>query len=461
MTQNINDSSIPALNNSLITYPIFHAKTKDTTSCFIPHTYTASNDFLANSTEQELEQAFIKQLNQFGWKNIRGINLESYLKTQIERLNQITFYNDEWAKFYSSLLNLNLDELKQNNYCVSFLDRFMMLYDVNNWANNEFNVINQFIDHDNRYDVIFLINGLPFVHCELKTPNKQDPSSDLAYAFNQIAHYYKATQLHPLFRFVHLFLISNGYDTRYFANTIPLKTNSTFTYFDQNAFINNTSNNEPSDLNNFSTQAFKFSAGDNSTINNLKDVSTLFLTPKKLTKLLFDYCFINQTNKVFNVYRSYQIYAIEQAISLIHQDINSNNFNNSSANGYVWHATGTGKTLTSFGLVSQSSKINALSKIIVVVDTIDLYEQTVTKYQKVYNSNEQDIQNPNSSYYLYKMLNSTKKEDKVIITTIQKLNLVISSFYKTCDGFNLPVLLVFDECHRGLYDKQANTTNFS
>lgn len=395
---------------------------------FIPHKYITLNSFFNVNSEQELEQVFLNSLNALGWKTIQINDLQDYLKQQIERLNKTTFSSQEWDKLYPFLLEIDLNELKQNNYGFAFLNHFLILYDNTNFANNEFAVLHQFVDGNNRYDVIFLINGLPFLHCELKTPNKQDEHSDLTFAFNQIANYYKNTSLHALFRFVHLFLISNGNQTFYFANQIPLKSNVAHTYFDKSAFSNNALNNEPSDLNNFSTQAFKFTDGNNEVIGNLKDVCTNFLKPEKLVKLLFNYCFINQANKVFNVYRSYQIYAIEQALALIKQDIASNNFNNSSANGYVWHATGTGKTLTSFGLVANSSKINELAKIIVVVDTVDLYEQTLNKYQKDYNSG-QEIETPNSVYRLYKTLNSTQKQDKIIITTIQKLNLVINNFY--------------------------------
>ncbi len=404
--------------------------------------YLKSPNLNANyQSEADLENEFIKQLISQGYE-FKKINnseeLESNLKVQIEKLNNVSFSTSEWTRFLDKyLLPDNQNHLYKTikihkDYIYSFqFDngdfKNIKIIDKKNIHNNYLQVINQFLtkddeENDNRYDVTILINGLPLVHVELKRR-----SQSLELAFNQ-CNRYKLTSMSKLYEYVQIFVISNGTATRYFANPT---TKNLYSKKDVDSFR--------------MTQSW--ADAKNNRIEDLVDFTKYFFAKHTILNILTKYCILNVDNKLM-IMRPYQIAATER---IINQIIISNNYKDRLAStesgGYIWHSTGSGKTLTSFKTAQIARDLDFVDKILFVVDRQDLDYQTMREF----NSFQEGSANSNSSTkILTQQIESDLDDSKVIVTTIQKLSNFIKQNPKH-EVYKKHVVLIFDECHRSQF----------
>lgn len=347
-------------------------------------------------TEAQLEAELIDQLNQLGYQRIaiKGENdLINNLRTTLADINGIArFSDDEWQQIISHLTTGTIFD-KAN----TLRDKLPVKFDdgssrhiyflSDDPTQNRYQISNQItVDHTtsngrtSRFDVTILINGLPLVQIELKRR-----SMEIAEAFHQTRRYSREAYSagYGLFGFIQLFVISNGVNTRYYAN--------------------GTKNIE---------FAFAWADITNKQINEITDFATSFLTPTHLTKMLTQYMILMSTTKSLMVMRPYQIYAVENII----QHINSNN-----KNGYIWHTTGSGKTLTSFKASQLIMNMPDIAKVLFVVDRNDLDTQTATEFN---NFRADSVDSSTNTKTLVRQLG--QQHDKLIVTTLQKLNNAIS-----------------------------------
>lgn len=321
-------------------------------------------------SESELEDEFINDLIKQGYEKVNlSTQTEFYrnLKAQIERLNSVKFNPNEWERFLNEYLDRPSDTLIeasrkiQENYIYDFkFDnnelKNIKIIDKKDIYNNHLQVINQFCQtgtHQNRYDVSVLINGLPIVHIELK---KRGVS--LNEAFNQIHRYSKESfnSQHSLYKYTQIFIISNGTFTRYFANTVARnKNNYEFTC--------------------------EWADAKNRVISDLKDFTATFFQKKVLLEIITKYCVFNANNELM-IMRPYQIAASERILRKIEAGYKNKKFGSLQAGGFVWHTTGSGKTLTSFKTSQLATKLDFIDKVLFVVDRKDLDFQTKKEYEK-------------------------------------------------------------------------------
>lgn len=392
-------------------------------------------------SEGDLEKELINSLRDLGYE-YKGFHLEkgleANLREQIENLNGYRFSDADWNGFCNEKLS-DLDRQKatwiiQENSTLDFTDEKgelhnIKLIDKDNLSRNSCQVIEQFIDEadngrqKNRYDVTILINGLPLVHCELKRRDR--PLQD---AFNQIDRY-KATSFSDgmgLFNFIQIFVISNGGDTRYYSNTVE--------------------KNRKADEDNFKF-ACRWTDQKNSPIRDLNDFSQAFFNKRTLLSILTRYCVFTAKNEEGErrllVMRPYQIAATEKVLEKINQAHLNGKFGTERQGGYVWHTTGSGKTLTSFKAATLASKMKGVNKVLVVVDRQDLDYQTIEEYNK-YSEGCADF--TNNSRNLEEQLEND--DIKLIVTTIQKLNALCRRKKLSEKVRSLNCVFIFDECHR-------------
>lgn len=408
--------------------------------------YSKSKNY---QSEHELEEAFIQQLQLQAYEHLPITDskaLETNLRTQLEKLNEYTFTEKEWQRFFKSkLANPNQGIVEKTKTIaedhIKNLTRDdgtvknIYLLDKKNIHNNSLQVINQYATdtgtHGNRYDVTILVNGLPMVHCELKRRGVA-----IQEAFNQINRYTRESFWADsgLFEFVQLFVISNGTHTKYYSNTTREKHIKEAKKSNKKAKKN--------------SHSFEFTNwwadATNKFIPDLVDFTQTFFAKHALLNVLTRYC-VFTADKELMVMRPYQIVATERILNRIEISTNANNLGKLEAGGYIWHTTGSGKTLTSFKTAQLASKLPSIDKVLFVVDRKDLDYQTMREYDKF----EKGAANSNTSTkILTKQLE--KVDIKIIVTTIQKLD----SFIKKNKGhaaFTAHTVIIFDECHRSQF----------
>ncbi len=387
---------------------------------------------MSKQSEQVLEEQLVTQLQKLGYKYITIAGekgLLSNLKSQLEKHNHIQFSDSEFDKVLNILNKGSVFEkaktLREKKHHI-IRDNGDNLYfeflNVEHWCQNEYQVTNQITQegkYENRYDVTLLINGLPLVQIELKRRGLE-----MKEAFNQINRYQKHSfgAGKGLFHFVQLFIISNGVNTKYFSNfgTHKQEYLQTFHWTDE---INNPLNN---------------------ILNGFTDT---FLEPCHISKMICKYIVLNETDKRLMVLRPYQYYAVESIIKKVTENEILNGYN-IEKNGYIWHTTGSGKTLTSFKASQILSKIPAIKKVVFVVDRKDLDYQTNQEYDKFSKGSVSSATNTDDLVKKFKDPN-----DKIIVTTIQKLNNAISgrNLFKMQSIQDERMVFIFDECHRSQF----------
>ena len=393
-------------------------------------------------TEGSLEREFIRDLQAQGYEYLQEINghdvLVKNLRVQLQRLNNVVFSDAEWRRFLEEYLDKPSDSLIEktrkihDDYIYDFVfdnGRIQNIYllDKKNLANNALQVINQFEqtgNYDNRYDVTILVNGLPLVHIELKKRGVA-----IREAFNQIHRYSKESfnKENSLFKYIQIFVISNGTDTRYFANT---------TQRDKNSY----------------DFTMNWATAKNTLIKDLKDFTATFLQKHTLLNVLVNYCVFDVSDTLL-IMRPYQIAATERILWKIKSSYLAKNWSNKESGGYIWHTTGSGKTLTSFKAARLATELDFIEKVFFVVDRKDLDYQTMKEYQRF----SPDSVNGSESTAGLKR-NIEKDDNKIIVTTIQKLNNLMKSEDKL-PIYDKQVVFIFDECHRSQFgEAQKNLT---
>ena len=393
-------------------------------------------------TEGSLEREFIRDLRAQGYEYLQDINghdaLIKNLRVQLQRLNNMVFSDAEWRRFLEEYLDKPSDSLIEktrkihDDYIYDFVFddghiQNIYLLDKKNLANNALQVINQFEQtgsYDNRYDVTILVNGLPLVHVELKKRGVA-----IREAFNQIHRYSKESfnKENSLFKYIQIFVISNGTDTRYFANT---------TKRDKNSY----------------DFTMNWATAKNTLIKDLKDFTATFLQKNTLLNVLVNYCVFDVSDTLL-IMRPYQIAATERILWKIKSSYLAKSWSNKESGGYIWHTTGSGKTLTSFKAARLATELDFIEKVFFVVDRKDLDYQTMKEYQRF----SPDSVNGSESTAGLKR-NIEKDDNKIIVTTIQKLNNLMKSEDKL-PIYDKQVVFIFDECHRSQFgEAQKNLT---
>lgn len=385
-------------------------------------------------TEADLEKELIADLRQQGYEYLTYLTtpeaLLANLKAQMEVLNNVVFTDAEWLRFLDEYLNKPSDSLidrtrkLHDNYIYDFIFddghiQNIYLWDKKNISRNKLQVINQMKQvgtSSNRYDVTLLVNGLPLVQIELKKRGVA-----IREAFNQVHRYSKESfnEENSLFKYLQIFIISNGTDTRYFANTTKRDKNSY--EFTMNWALKN-----------------------NNPIKDLKDFTATFLSQQTLLNVLINYS-VFDTNDTLLIMRPYQIAATERIIWKIRSAIASKIKSGPDTGGYIWHTTGSGKTLTSFKAARLATEMEEVDKVFFVVDRKDLDYQTMKEYQRF---SPDSVNGSNSTAGLKR--NIEKDDNKIVVTTIQKLNNFMSS-ESHHEIYQKQVVFIFDECHRSQF----------
>lgn len=421
------------------------------------NTVVTEYEFNANRSENyqseaELEHEFIRMLTEQGYDYLpihTENDLVDNLRTKLEELNEITFSDAEWKQFFSTAIANPNDHIIektrkiQEDY-IQVLRRDdgttknITLIDKRNIHNNRLQVINQYVinkadgaKHDNRYDVTVLVNGLPLVHIELK--RRGVPIRE---AFNQIDRYQRDSFWagSGLYEYIQIFVISNGTNTKYYSNS---------TRFNVIKDANSVKSKKEKTSNSFEFTSF-WADSKNRVIPDLVDFTKTFFAKHTLLNILTKYCIFTSENMLM-VMRPYQITATERIINRIEIANNYKKQGSIASGGYVWHTTGSGKTLTSFKAARLASNLPFIDKVLFVVDRKDLDYQTMKEYDRF----EKGAANSNSSTTVLKK----QLEDpnaRIIITTIQKLSTFIKKF-KDHEVYQKQVVIIFDECHRSQF----------
>lgn len=401
-------------------------------------------------SEAELEKAFIEQLKTQAYDFLPITSedeLIANLRLQLEALNSYRFTNTEWEQFFKSKIanqNNGIEEkttIIQEDH-IQLLTREdgtvknIYLIDKANIHNNCLQVVNQYAvdsgQRSNRYDVTLLVNGLPLVHIELKKRGV-----DIKEAFNQINRYNRESFWAGcgLFEYVQLFVISNGTYTKYYSNT------TRFTHIRE---LGDGAVKKGKRTSN----SFEFTSwwadANNRPIIDLMDFGRTFFAKHTLLNLLTKYC-VFTSDKLLLAMRPYQIVATERILNRINISNNYKSYGTIDGGGYIWHTTGSGKTLTSFKTAQLASKLSFVDKVLFVVDRKDLDYQTMKEYDKF----EKGAANSNTNTaILKKQLENPNAH--IIITTIQKLSVLIKK-QKNHSVFNQHIVIIFDECHRSQF----------
>ena len=385
-------------------------------------------------SENALEREFIEDLVEQGYEYLPQLTTPAALlanvRTQLQNLNSVSFSDAEWRRFVEEYLDAPSDNLVEKSrklhrdyiYDFVFDDGHIQniyLVDKKNIIRNKVQVINQFEQkgsHANRYDVTILVNGLPLVQIELKKRGVA-----IREAFNQVHRYSKESfnSESSLYKYLQLFVISNGTDTRYFANTVKRNKNS----FD---FTMN------------------WAKADNTLIKDLKDFTATFFQKNTLLQVLLTYSVLDVSDTLL-VMRPYQIAATERLLWKIKSAYQAKHWSSLEGGGYIWHTTGSGKTLTSFKAAQLATQLDFIDKVFFVVDRKDLDYQTMKEYQRF----SPDSVNGSGSTAGLKQ-NLTKNDHKIIVTTIQKLNNLMRS-EEHLPVYDQQVVFIFDEAHRSQF----------
>jgi type I restriction enzyme R subunit len=385
-------------------------------------------------SEGDLEREFVQDLQNQGYEYAPGLNtpekLLANVREQLQVLNNMQFADGEWLRFVETYLDKPSDGIVEktrkihDDYIHDFVfddGRIQNIYllDKKNIARNKVQVIKQFEQigtHANRYDVTILVNGLPLVQVELKKRGVA-----IREAFNQVHRYSKESfnSEQSLFKYLQLFVISNGTDSRYFANTTQRNKNS----FD---FTMN------------------WAKADNSLIKDLKDFTATFFQKHTLLNVLLHYSVFDVSNTLL-VMRPYQIAATERILWKINSAYQAKSWSHLEGGGFIWHTTGSGKTLTSFKAARLATELDFIDKVFFVVDRKDLDYQTMKEYQRF---SPESVNGSDSTAGLKR--NLEKDDNKIVVTTIQKLNNLMKS-EGDLPTYNKQVVFIFDECHRSQF----------
>ena len=403
-------------------------------------------------SEADLEREFIKNLQNQGYEYLIIHNekeLIANLKDKLEKLNNIIFSEKEWERFFKEKIANKNDSIVektrtiQEDYIKSFTRDDGSLVNISlinkkNIHNNFLQVINQYEEeggnHNTRYDVSILVNGLPLIHIELKRRGVA-----IREAFNQINRYQRDSFWagSGLFEYVQIFVISNGTNTKYYSNTTRARHIKEMSF--NRKKVKKSSN------------SFEFTSywadANSKSITDLVDFTKTFFAKHTILNILTKYC-IFDTSETLLVMRPYQISATERILSKIQLANNYKWVGKIDAGGYIWHTTGSGKTLTSFKTAQLASQLDYIDKVLFVVDRKDLDSQT----QKEYDRFSKGSANGNTSTKILKAQLEDKYENKskIIITTIQKLGHFIKQ-NKNHEVFRKNIVLIFDECHRSQF----------
>ena len=404
-------------------------------------------------SEAELEKEFIRMLTEQGYEYLQihtEEDMVANIRAKLEELNNYSFSDGEWDRFFKECIangNEGIAEktrkIQEDNVQVLKRDDGMTknitLIDRKNIHNNRLQVINQYVvtteqgaRHDNRYDVTVLVNGLPLVHIELKRRGVA-----IREAFNQINRYERDSFSagYGLFEYVQIYVISNGTNTKYYSNSTRY-----------NAIKDSESSNTKKGKTSNSFEFTSFWAdANNRVIPDLIDFTKTFFAKHTILNVLTKYC-VFTSEKMLMVMRPYQITATERILNRIEIAHNYKKYGDIAAGGYVWHTTGSGKTLTSFKTARLASNLEFIDKVLFVVDRKDLDYQTMKEYDRF----EKGAANSNSSTaILERQLRDAKS--KIIITTIQKLSTFIKKNAKDHPAFDKQIVIIFDECHRSQF----------
>ncbi len=395
---------------------------------------------MCTETEQQLEHKLIKQLVDMGYEKVHVSNedeLLANLKLQLQKHNQTTFSDSEFTQVINEIRKGSIIEKAQKlreKYSLVRDDgttKYIEFLDVINWCQNLFQVTHQISQegkYKNRYDVTLLINGFPLVQIELKRKGLE-----IREAFNQINRY----QRHSfgfnstLFNYVQVFIISNGVNTKYYANNKKQSFKQTFYWADEN----------------------------NKLMTNLGQFTKYFLEKCHISKMICKYIVISASQKSMMILRPYQYYAVEKIIDRV---------KNTNKNGYIWHTTGSGKTLTSFKTAQILMSLEEVDKVVFVVDRKDLDSQTTLEFNKFCEGSVDSSDNTKIlvDQFLdkYKNKKGQHKTSNLIVTTIQKLNNAINKqrYLKSMETIkDKKIVFIFDECHRSQFGQtHKNITNF-
>jgi len=390
-------------------------------------------------SEAELEESMLKNLVLQGYEKFNGKtsdDLYKNLKIQLEKLNKVTFTDEEWKRFLVEFLDSPNDGMIektrkiQENHIHDFIFddghlQNIKIIDKKNIHNNFLQVTNQVRQegtHNNRYDVTILVNGLPLVHIELKKRGV-----NLHEAFNQIHRYSKESfnTENSLYKYVQIFVISNGTYTRYFANTTAQNKNHyEFTC--------------------------EWADAKNRVIRDLEDFTATFFEKRTMLEVLTKYCVFDSNNTLL-IMRPYQIAATERILWKIESSFQNRKSGKIEAGGFIWHTTGSGKTLTSFKTAKLATELDYIDKVFFVVDRKDLDYQTMKEYQKF------QPDSVNGSKDTKELKRSIEKQDnKIVVTTIQKLNEFVKK-NSNHEIYDKHCVIIYDECHRSQFgDAQKN-----
>ncbi len=401
----------------------------------------------AYQSEEELEKEFIHLLTEMSYEYLPIHNKDELLpnlRKKLEELNNYSFTDTEWEQFYNNCIAGKNDgivektrRIQEDNVQILHRDngetKNITLFDKKNIHNNKLQVIHQYEEnggnYKNRYDVTVLVNGLPLIHIELKRRGV-----NIREAFNQIDRYQRDSfwANGGLFEYVQIFVISNGTNTKYYSNT---------TRYNHIKEMNSARKGKTS--NSFEFTSF-WADEKNRIIPDLIDFTKTFFAKHTILNILAKYCVFTSENMLL-VMRPYQIVATEKILNRIQISYNYKKYGSVAGGGYIWHTTGSGKTLTSFKTAQLASKLPYIEKVLFVVDRKDLDYQTMKEYDRF----EKGAANSNvSTAVLKRQLEDDKS--KIIITTIQKL----STFVKKNIGhavFDKQIVIIFDECHRSQF----------
>lgn len=401
-------------------------------------------------SEADLEQEFIELLKEQGYEYLpihKESELITNLRAKLEELNRYKFSDREWERFFHSELANSNEGIEDKTRKIQEDGRIAFKTDDGNTKNitliekkyihsNKLQVINQYANdsglHKNRYDVTVLVNGFPLVHIELKRRGVA-----LEEAFNQINRYGRESfgAGYGLYDYVQIFVISNGTNTKYYSNTTR---NNHIKEFNKAQ-----GKRKETTSNSFEFTSF-WADENNKIIPDLIDFTKTFFSKHTILNILTKYCIFTSENRLL-VMRPYQIAATEQIINRIEISNNYKTYGTIKGGGYIWHTTGSGKTLTSFKTAQIASKLSYIDKVLFVVDRKDLDYQTMKEYDRF----EKGAANSNTSTAILKR-QLEKSDCRIIITTIQKLDMFIRK-NKGHDVFGKRVVIIFDECHRSQF----------
>ena len=370
-------------------------------------------------SEQQLEQTLMAQLQGLGFMPVALANSAAMivnLKSQLEKFNQTTFSETEFSRIMN---HLNKGDRFQK--AKTLRDRFVLsrddesifyvrFFNMDQWCKNEYQVTHQVTQvgrYENRYDVTLLINGLPLVQIELKRRGME-----MKEAFNQIQRYHKHSFTGTLFEYIQIFVVSNGVNTKYFSNNPKQSFEQTFNWTDEG----------------------------NNKISKLDDFASVFLGKCTVSKMIAEYIVLAESLKIPMILRPYQYYAVKAIEKRVRE---------SDKNGYIWHTTGSGKTLTSFKTSQVLSRIPEIKKVLFVVDRKDLDIQTTKEFNSF---SDGSVDGTDNTRNLVAQLKD--KNRKLIVTTIQKLDIAIGRerYLKHFDYLaDEKLVIIFDECHRSQF----------